>query len=803
MEKAINDDTVQACARVEVTPGCTGTAYLVNETWAVTCAHVVDNVKIGQELQLFFQTAPGEAVHWTERRAVLVARDEESDCATLRLTEPLHSVRPLRLAKGCFLDDTWWSFGYPSERGEYGAPCDGRVLLPEGRSRLGKPVIHLYSDNSAAGQGAVIAGASGSPVLVAGQVIGHISRISLGRQEEDAELDHLEKLIDKQFKEEKEKKKALARLDKIRQREHPNRAEGGYIFAAPVRFVRKMLPAELLNRVPTDLLRELLSYLDGLVAEANRLPSYYPPGVRMERVRVRVRVSSERQKFNRALAEERERLRREGIADSEEAFRVYSRPTNHGDSSYDAERGRRKEPSRVQVLDWDRDVRDKLRRGILVGDPGMGKTWLLKWEAGRCAAKAARRLRETGDLTGVILPVYCRVSEMAATLDTPEASRTAVETSSLANAVIEALKLTTSNNLSDELGKLLDERLGAEHGLLLLDAFDEVPDSQRPRLLRALGSWVQNNPKARVLFSSRVAGYQQPWQVPERSEVEREMELLPFDDGQIAAFVHAFYDGDTAAMQDLGELLRRAPQVRGMAQFPLLLGFLCKLYLEQRDKPVGERQDLSRLRRTDLYREVLRGLLAGKWRDAPKVLSDAEVAEKLELLEPVAFRLFLAGKEQFTTREAREALRAAYLELTPGQGLTPPELTRQIVMWSEQDGVLIKAGAGEETPLMFLHLTFQEYLAACHLARRINPDRWDAVVPFDSAGRSVPARDFVDRKAWLPSWQEVIVLLAGNLKDPVPLLELLSDDKKDDVFRHRLALAALCLPEIKELLELA
>jgi HEAT repeat protein len=112
-------------------------------------------------------------------------------------------------------------------------------------------------------------------------------------------------------------------------------------------------------------------------------------------------------------------------------------------------------------------------------------------------------------------------------------------------------------------------------------------------------------------------------------------------------------------------------------------------------------------------------------------------------------------------------------------------------------------GAGDDAPYLFLHLTFQEYLSACHLSRCINPDRWDAELPLDPSGRTVSARDFVDRKAWLPSWQEVIVLLAGNLDTPVPLLELLSDDKKDDTFRHRLTLAGLCLPEIKSFLDTA
>jgi hypothetical protein len=799
-----NDEAQLACARVEGGADGPGTAYLVSETWAVTCAHVVANVAIGGEVQLFFPTAAGEAVHWIERRAALDKSEPDLDCATLRLTEPFTSVRPLRLGKGCSLGDTWWSFGYPVERGKYGVPCVGQVLLPEGRSRRGQPVIHLYSDPVAAGQGAVIGGASGSPVLVAGRVVGHISRVSLGRQVEDADLDHLKVVIEDRVEDEKEKIKAHALLKNMRESRRPARAEGGYVFAVPVRFVREILPTEVQYNPPADLLHELLSYLDALVVEANRVPPYYPPRARMERVRVRVRVSSERQKFDCAWAEKRESLRRgQGYSDPEEAFGAYLRPVSPDSPVDDEERDQREERPRVQVLDWDRDVRDKLRRGVILADPGLGKTWLLKWEAGRCAAAAAGHLREAAELNGVTLPIYLRLSEVAEALATLVARRRVADSPvpSLADAVIEAVGTGSSSRWSDQMLKVVRERLGTEHSLLLLDAFDEVPSRLRARLLDALSGWVQGNPQSRILFTSRVVGYQWPWPISGRSEAEGEMQLLPFADDQMAAFVQAFFDGNTAAIQEVGELLRRAPQVRGLTRNPLLLGLLCAQCREELEKPAGERRDLTRLRRADLFRFVLGGMLWRRWRAAPGALPESEAGETLELVEQMAFRLFVAGKELFTIRDVREALRSAHLELYPGQGVTPAELTRLSVEFCEQDGMLVKAGVGEEAPYLFLHLTIHEYLAACYLARRINRDHWDAVVPLDAMGHTVSARELVDRMAWLPWWQEVIVLLAGSLRDVIPLLELLSDDGRDDIFRHRLALGALCLSEIKVLLD--
>ena len=63
-KKTGNDDPKLrlACARVEIDSGDTGTAYLVSETWAVTCKHLVDTVGKSGEVQLYFPTAPEETV---------------------------------------------------------------------------------------------------------------------------------------------------------------------------------------------------------------------------------------------------------------------------------------------------------------------------------------------------------------------------------------------------------------------------------------------------------------------------------------------------------------------------------------------------------------------------------------------------------------------------------------------------------------------------------------------------------------------------------------------------------------------
>jgi len=95
----------------------------------------------------------------------------------------------------------------------------------------------------------------------------------------------------------------------------------------------------------------------------------------------------------------------------------------------------------------------------------------------------------------------------------------------------------------------------------------------------------------------------------------------------------------------------------------------------------------------------------------------------------------------------------------------------------------------------FLHLTVHEFLAAAAMAHIINERGWDAVI--EPAEGQVDLQRLIDGKAWDPRWQEVMTFLAGQLADPLPLLTLLTQEKRDDVFRHRLALAAHCLPELR------
>ena len=185
-----------------------------------------------------------------------------------------------------------------------------------------------------------------------------------------------------------------------------------------------------------------------------------------------------------------------------------------------------------------------------------------------------------------------------------------------------------------------------------------------------------------------------------------------------------------------------------------------------------------------IYSLCLRGLLRD-WKEEKerRPIGDGYVEAVLEVLAPAAYALFAGGHEQFGEELLREKVRAALGGLGAGHELAGRDAT-SVIAELKHAGILITTGEHRDAPLLFLHRTFHEYLAARALARRAKSEGWRAIAAL------------VDRKAWRPAWQEVIVLLAGQLADPLPLLRLLADERRDDLFRHRLALAALCLTEI-------
>ena len=344
---------------------------------------------------------------------------------------------------------------------------------------------------------------------------------------------------------------------------------------------------------PNDarLVAELNACLDAVITEAESLPPYYPRGAYLRSLRVRVRVTRERGGIAQELARQREVDRRGGLVTAHRENRIYHDRQSAVEDVSNTEGG---------ALDWDSQVRGKLTRAAILGDPGFGKTWLLKWESAECATRAREWLRAGKPIDQLTLPVFIWLSVLSDALSIiADQHRTNPEVlPNFRAAVAEALAL---RDTPPRVREQILASLETPRVLLLLDAYDEVTDTEKRNALRAaLRRWILSS-SAHVLFTSRVVGYEPLWEVA-NSDAERELELLPIARPEVDSFVAAFFSADAkpGAAQGLLRILGQQPQLATMAQIPLVLGFLCAIYRDEMQKPDFDQLHFARLRRVDI-----------------------------------------------------------------------------------------------------------------------------------------------------------------------------------------------------------
>jgi HEAT repeat protein len=573
--------------------------------------------------------------------------------------------------------------------------------------------------------------------------------------------------------------------------------------------------------VRSALVEELLAYLDYLARRMAELPAYYPEHLRKESngrtlfddIRQVVQVVEDRSAFERWLAQERERMRAAGYEFERIGYAPgRARPEIDEPAMVDQDlmgwmerpdRPERRRPPRL--ITWDEQAGRQFKRAMILGDPGFGKTWLLRYETRRIAceqnSKLAQRRASVDELT---LPIFARLSDLNATDDPIEDALVRLASQSFEEALAE---LGLNRRLSQSFGELVRRKLENGLAVILMDAWDEVPvevpppgkplqhlPHQRQRLARRLEAFARRFPQARLLMSSRIVGYTS-LSIPEL----KELELLAFDWPQVELFARVWFGNETY-YPEFPAKIRKRHQVRGLARIPLMLALLCRVYTQCEE----DNRDFPS-RRVELYHLALQGLIRD-WKGGKqqREIDDGEVKYKLELLKAVSYSLFEEGYEQFSDSILEDKV-AEWLAGLGSEDRYHGWKANALVDELKLDGILVNAGkppgkrqnrrstaentgvnnAASESELMFLHRTFQEYLTASALKERAESEGWDSIARL------------VDKRAWLVEWSEVITLLAGQMADPVPLLKLLSDKRRDDYFRHRLCLASRCLPELQ------
>ncbi len=393
----------------------------------------------------------------------------------------------------------------------------------------------------------------------------------------------------------------------------------------------------------------------------------------------------------------------------------------------ESRRGRGRRPSQLggdsQELST---VLASSRRIGLIGGPGSGKTTTLKWLA-VIAALAGEEGRETRVRFGLpgepLVPVFVRFRRLAQRVR----ERGLAGIAGRAALVAEFLAAEFQAGLGgrqptrDQSLEIAQEVLRSERTIFLFDALDEVPDAEmRSALFEAITDLLTRFPLPRVVLSSR------PYAV-RRDVSQLDLALfapLPLDQAGRRTFARHWYrsvrthlgNALTAEAADVQarDLARAAETMSELAETPLLLSILALVHFNRQGLPVE---------RATLYDQATLAML-GHWerdpagRDLGEDAIPLDWAPRLNLREREIRRVVecLAhdvqcdeGTGDFTEDAAVAALARGLEAVSPGAAPAGEKARLLLHLLVERSGLLQERSPGL---LAFVHLSFQEYLAA-------------------------------------------------------------------------------------------
>ncbi len=366
------------------------------------------------------------------------------------------------------------------------------------------------------------------------------------------------------------------------------------------------------------------------------------------------------------------------------------------------------------------------QRAVLLGDPGSGKTTFVNY---------LTYLLATG--SAALPPVYAGLLPFRLVLREAVSRRLA---GAGERATAQVLWEALGDDLAARLGSVAAEKLLphlqariAESGaFVLLDGLDEVPayDARRAALVSAVSALASSlglpQGKSRILVTARPYAYaDKAWRMPGFAVLG----LAPFNEDQVDRFVGRWYGAVRASMkwsettarnkaERLTEALRERDYLADLASRPLLLTLMATLHSSEGGQLPEDR--------ADLYEETVK-LLLGRWqreRELPgpdgALTLEPAIARALGVgeervraaLETLAFNVH----ERQRSNPVREGpadigeddLLRAFRPLLGKLG--PDEL---LMYLRDRSGILV---ALRQETYAFPHRSFQEYLAACHLA---------------------------------------------------------------------------------------
>lgn len=382
---------------------------------------------------------------------------------------------------------------------------------------------------------------------------------------------------------------------------------------------------------------------------------------------------------------------------------------------------------------------------VLLGDPGAGKSTFLRLLTVALASGKGADLG-LGDRLPILLPLAAYADQLAK--------------EEVALGPFIARYYEEKRGIDVPLNAMLTAALEKGQALLLFDGLDEVrEEGRRKRVVDRVKDFYcryrhSGNGGNRFVLTSRIVGYREV-----RLTVDglAECTLVDFDHEEIEAFVDNWTEvlekaagGESGASQERAEkersnllaAVQANPGVRSLAANPLLLTILALMKRQGVTLPE---------RRVALYQKYIETLLTS-WnlarREAGRSELEVDLLETLKILEPLA--LWMQEESPGVSLVRETDLLEKLKDLCKGRGHASPEAEARKFLKDVRDAASILVERGDQR-YGFLHLTFQEYLAAATLAHRAADNGAAATI------------EALEPHIGEPEWHEATLLTVGHL----------------------------------------